>query len=206
VIRLWRAPWSTNVERVALALAYKNLEVESVVISYDDRSPVEAVSGQGLVPVIEDDGEVIADSAQILEHLDRRYPSPPLYPAGPARRAEVELFVDWFNRVWKLAPNAIEAELTASEPDQARIDALSAEMRDRLGLFEHLLAGRDHLFGDFGVADCIAFPFLKFAAGRDPADEELFHRVLEDYQRPAAADLPRLRAWIERVDGRPRAY
>lgn len=206
MIRLWRAPWSTNVERVALALAYKGLEVESVLISYDDRTPVEAISGQGLVPVIEEDGEVVADSARILEHLERRHPEPPLYPADPARRAEVDVFVDWFNRVWKVAPNAIEAELTASEPDRTAIDSLAATMSEHLGLFERLLDGREHLFGDFGAADCVAFPFLKYAAGRDPADDELFHRVLEDHQRPAAAGLPRLRAWIERVDARPRGY
>ncbi len=205
MIRLWRAPWSTNVERVALALAHKGLEVKSVLISYDDRSPVEAVSGQGLVPVIEDGGDVVADSTRILEYLERRYPQPPLFPADPARRAEVEVFIDWFNRVWKLAPNAIEAELTAPSPDPARIDALAATMREHLSLFERLLDGRDHLFGDFGAADCVAFPFLEFAAGRDPEDEELFHRVLEDQQRAVAGDLPQLLAWIGRVDARPRA-
>jgi hypothetical protein len=30
LVRLLRAPWSTNVERVALALAHKGMEVESV--------------------------------------------------------------------------------------------------------------------------------------------------------------------------------
>src|SRR5918995_647977 len=80
VIRLWRAPWSTNVERVALALAYKQLEVESVMIDYADRSPVIEVSGQALVPVIEDGGTVVADSTAILRHLEERYPDPPLFP------------------------------------------------------------------------------------------------------------------------------
>lgn len=206
MIRLWRAPWSTNVERVTLALAYKGLDVESVLISYNDRSPVEAVSGQGLVPVIEDDGEVVADSTRILEYLERRYPEPPLYPAAPARRAEVDVFIDWFNQVWKVAPNALEAELRAALPDARRIEELAASMHAHLDLFERLLAGRDHLYGDFGAADCIAFPFLKFAHGRDPDDDELFHRLLEEHQRPAAARLPHLLAWIERVDARPRAY
>ena len=40
MIRLYRAPFSTNVERVALALAHKELRVESVVIDYRDRSEV----------------------------------------------------------------------------------------------------------------------------------------------------------------------
>jgi glutathione S-transferase len=99
VIRLYRAPFSTNVERVALALAYKGLEAESVVIDYADRSPVIEVSGQGLVPVVTDGGEVVADSTAILRHLERRYPEPPLFPADSARRAELDVFLEWFNEV-----------------------------------------------------------------------------------------------------------
>ena len=74
MIRLYRAPWSTNCERVALALARKDLEVESVLIDYSDRSPVERVSGQPLVPVIVDGDQVVFDSIAILRHLDERYP------------------------------------------------------------------------------------------------------------------------------------
>ena len=73
---------------MAIALGLKGLEVDSVVISYEDRSPVVAVSGQGLVPVIVDEGEVVADSIRILRHLDERYPEPRLFPADPARRAD----------------------------------------------------------------------------------------------------------------------
>ena len=87
MITLYRAPFSTNVERVGIALALKGRQVDSVVISYEDRSPVVEVSGQGLVPVIVDDGQVVADSTRILRHLDERYPEPRLFPSDPSRRA-----------------------------------------------------------------------------------------------------------------------
>jgi glutathione S-transferase len=205
VIRLFRAEWSTNCERVGLALAHKGLEVESVLIDYADRSPVEEVSGQGLVPVIEDEGRVVNDSRAILAYLEERYPNPALYPADPARRAEVDVFGDWFERVYKAAPNAIAAELGRADPDAAAIEPWGAEMRERLDLFERHLDGRDYLFGEFGAADCLAYPFLKYAAGREPADDELFHRILEEHQ-PLGDDHPRLGAWIARVAERPRAY
>jgi glutathione S-transferase len=205
VLRLYRAPYSTNVERVALALAHKGVEVESVVIGYDDRSEVERVSGQGLVPVLDDDGTIVADSMAIVRHLDERFPDPPLYPADEARRAEMLVFVDWFNRVWKGPPNEIEAELGRPEPDRERIAALSAEMAAALDRFEAMLAGRDHLMGDdFSAADCAVFPFVKYALYRDPDDDELFHRILEEHQ-PLGDDHARLDAWIRRVDRRPRA-
>jgi glutathione S-transferase len=203
VIRLYRAPFSTNVDRVAIALALKGLEAESVVISYEDRSPVVEVSGQGLVPVIVDDGEVIADSTRILRHLDERYPDPPLFPADPARRAEVDIFLEWFNEVWKAAPNGIEDELEKPEPDRERVEELSGRMRARLGLFEGLLEDREYLFGELSAADLAAIPFLKYAMNRDPADDELFHRILEEHQQ-LGGEYPRLAAWIERMDALPR--
>jgi glutathione S-transferase len=205
MLRLFRAPFSTNVERVALALAHKGLEVESVEISYADRSPVIEVSGQLLVPVLVDGDEVIPDSTRILRHLEERWPDPPLFPPDPARRAELDVFLEWLNEVWKRPPNAIEEELGRPQPDHDRIAALSARMRGWLDVFEAMLDGRDHLFGDdFSAADCAAFPFLKFAKLRDPADDELFHRILEDNLRLDDRH-PRLSAWIDRVNERPRA-
>jgi len=204
-LRVFRIPFSTNVERVALAAGHKGLEVEWIDVDADDRSPVVAASGQDLVPVLLDGDETIADSTAIIEHLERRFPEPPLYPADEARRAEVELFVDWFNRVWKRPPNLIAAELEGDEPDAAAVNRWSARMAASLDRFESLLAGRPYLYDAFGVADCIAFPFLKYAVlGTPPDDDELFHRILVEHQ-PLGSGYPRLRAWVARVDERPRS-
>ena len=107
MLRLYRFQYSTNVERVALALAHKGLEVESVAVDPADRSPLRELSGQDLVPVLVDGDDVITDSVRIMQHLERRFPDPPLFPAGRAARAEVEIFLDWFNRAWKREPNLI---------------------------------------------------------------------------------------------------
>ena len=203
-LRLYRAPWSTNVERVALALAHKGLEAEPVWIEYSDRSVVERVSGQGLVPVLEHEGRVVVDSMQIVRYLEQRFPDPPLYPAEPARRAEMLVFIEWFNEVWKRPPNLIAEALEQGSPDATEVERLGARMRGWLDLFESLLDGRPYLMGeDFSAADCAAFPFLKYALGRDPDDDELFHRVLEERLRLDGGH-PRLAEWIRRVDERPR--
>ena len=203
-MRLFRAKFSTNVERVALALAHKGIEVESVWIDYSDRSAVEAVSGQGLVPVLEHDGEVICDSPIILAWLEEHQPEPRLFPPEDPRAVEMEIFIDWFNAFWKAWPNAIEAEMGQPEPNEASIADYSTAMDTALDHFERMLTGRDHIFVDeFSAADCIAFPFLKYALRRDPEDDELFHRILDEHQ--SLEGRPQLAAWIERVDARPRA-
>lgn len=204
MIRLYGFPYSTNMERVQLALGHKDLEAEYVAVPYDDRSAVRALSGQDLVPVIDHDGAIVCDSPVILEYLDAQFPELPLYPPGHGRRAETKVFIDWFNRVWKVPPNAIEAELGKDEPDQAKIEAWQQQMRGFLPLFEDMLAGRDYLMGDeLSAADCVAWPFLRYALiPPDAADTYLFHAILVA-NMPLGNQCDRLKDWIRRVADEP---
>lgn len=204
MLRVFRIPFSTNVERVSLALARKGLEVEWVDVDPADRTPVERVSGQSLVPVLVDERRVVSDSTVILRYLEDLQPEPALFPRDEARRAELEVFLDWFNRVWKRPPNEIEAERGKADPDRARIDELGRELTGSLDLFEALLVGRDYLFGEFSAADCAAFPFLKYGVIYDDADTEEFHVILREHLA-LGGEYPRLEAWIHRVDAHPRA-
>ena len=195
MIRVHRIPFSTNVERVALALGHKGLDVEWVDHDPADRSAIRKLSGQDLVPVAEVDGEVIFDSTRIIERLEELHPDPPLYPPEPRARAMTVLFVEWFNEVWKRPPNA----LAGGASDPALGERLSGWQRN----FEQLLDGTDYLLGEFGAADVFAFPFLKYATVLSaPDDDEPFHAVLREHLAPCP---PRLAAWITRVDERPRA-
>ena len=125
----------------------------------------------------------------ILDWLEERFPEPPLYPREPARRAEVEVFVDWFNRVWKRPPNLIADEEEKPQPDAARIAELGARMRASVAVFEELLDGRDYLFGEFGDrrrasrSRSSSTPVF----GLPPGDDERFHAILVEHQPLAAA-------------------
>jgi glutathione S-transferase len=203
-LRLYAIPFSTNVERVALALGHKGVDADVVMCDPADRTPIREASGQELVPVLDDEGFVVADSSRIIEHLEERFPDPPLFPADPASRAETRVFVDWFNRVWKVPPNRIEEELGAKPPDHVLIEALAAEMRASLALFEELLQGRSHLLGEeFSAADCAAFPFLKYGLWLREDDDERFHRILAEHLS-LDGGYSRLEDWLRRVDERPR--
>ncbi len=201
---VYRVAFSTNVERVSLGLAHKGLAVQWVDVDPSDRSDVEGVSGQPLVPVLVHNGTVVADSTAILRYLEEQVPDPPLWPEVVARRAELDVFLDWFNRVWKRPPNEIEAERGKPEPDDARIGELGRELSGSLDVFEQLLADRDYLYGEFGAADCAAFPFLKYALVYDESDTEEFHLILREFL-VLNGKYPSVEAWIRRVDEHPRA-
>ena len=195
-IRVWCVPYSTNVERVALALGHKGLAAEWIEVPYEDRSEIRRVSGQELVPVLEHDGRVIVDSPVILRYLEELQPEPPLWPRRVPRRAEVDIFVDWFNRLWKRAPNLI-ADGEGSEA------TYGPRITESLDLFESLLEGRAFLFGDaLGIADVVAYPFLKYAALWEKGDEHEFHRILQRWL--PIEGRPGVEAWIRRVQALPR--
>ena len=70
VLRVYRIPFSTNVERIALAAGHKGIAIEWVDVDPDDRSPVRAVSGQDYVPVLDDGGTIVADSPGVFKRID----------------------------------------------------------------------------------------------------------------------------------------
>jgi glutathione S-transferase len=197
MLRVHRIPFSTNVERVALAAGLKGLTVEWVDHDPADRSAVRALSGQDLFPVAEfEDGSVVHDSPAILRRLEALQPEPPLWPTDPARQAEADVFTEWFNVVWKGPPNRIAdgAEL----PDDRRWLAASRDV------FENLLAERRFLLGDeAGIADVVAFPFLRYGRGLEPGDTDPFHAVLASHLH--LEGHPRLRAWLARCNRLPRS-
>jgi glutathione S-transferase len=200
VIRVHRIPFSTNVERVALAAGHKGIEIEWVDHDPADRSAVVALSGQRLVPIAEIAGAVVRGSMRIVDRLEELRPEPPLLSADPVDRARARIFVSWFDRVWKGPPNALDAD---AEPPDA--DALRSRCREWTSWCDDLLGNSPFLGGDaLGVADICAFPFLKFAVvDPAPGDEERFHGILVDLLR--SDSHPKLDEWVRRVDALPRA-
>jgi maleylacetoacetate isomerase len=79
--------------RVRIALNLKKLPYEAVFIHLrrNDQSKPDylAVNPQGLVPALEDGGELLIQSLAIIEYLDETYPEPPFLPARAAERARV---------------------------------------------------------------------------------------------------------------------
>jgi glutathione S-transferase len=182
---------------VAIPAGLKGLRVEWVDHDAADRSAIRSLSGQGLFPVAElPGGRLLTDSPVILRALDELAPDPPLWPADPTARAVADVFAEWFNLVWKGPPNRI-----ADGAEQPGDRAWLAASRD---VFAGLLAAHPYLLGaQPGIADVLAYPFLRYGRGCAPGDDDPFHAVLAEHLDPAGR--PRLGAWLDRCAALPRA-
>jgi glutathione S-transferase len=214
-LRVYRIPYSTNVDRIAIAARFKGIDVAWVDVDPADRAVVREVSGQELVPVAvvpADGGEVVVDSPRILEAIERRWPDPPLWPTDAGAAALADVFCRRFNEIWKGPPNRLTELLgpvdldrdRLSDADRRAVDDDAARLRIWLGRFEERLVDQDHLGADeFGICDVTAYPFLRYGCQPLPAgDDHAFHRVLAEYGAFDATTHPRLTAWCARVEER----
>jgi len=79
--------------KVRDALRYKRVPFETI----NATSPIQVrkLNPRGKLPVIIDDGMKLADSSEIIRHLETRHPEPRLYPQDPRTRAMALMIEDW---------------------------------------------------------------------------------------------------------------
>ncbi|MCS6946551.1 MAG: maleylacetoacetate isomerase [Steroidobacteraceae bacterium] len=92
-VRLWGYYRSSAAYRVRIAIHFKGLSVRTTPVHLrrgeQERLDYLRVNPQGLVPVLEHDGQLIRQSLAIIEYLEERFPEPPLLPSRAADRAFV---------------------------------------------------------------------------------------------------------------------
>lgn len=150
-LRLIDAPRCPYCARVRIVLAEKGVPYETVVIDLDDRPAwLYELNPVGRVPVLDEDGWALPESAVINELIEERYPEPPLLPADPAARAAARLAIfryeDFTRPYYALRRGQEGAEV-------AFADALAA--------LDATLAGTPYLTGAaFGLADAAYVPWV----------------------------------------------
>jgi len=165
--------------RVRIVLAEKGVEYETIEIDLSDRPAwIYEKNTTGRVPVFEEDGWVLPESAVIMEYLDERYPAPALLAADPAERALARLWIfrhDDFTRPYYA--------LRRGEPDaRARLDV-------ELERLDATFGSRAWLGGSaYGLADIAYVPWVLRARG-------MLDVPLDPY--PAVA------GWVARMLERP---
>jgi glutathione S-transferase len=81
-----------------MALAHKGLTVETIPWRFTEKAMI-AFSGQGLVPVLVDDGRVVTDSWAIAVWLEETYPDRPSLFGGAGGRGAARFVQAWADDV-----------------------------------------------------------------------------------------------------------
>jgi glutathione S-transferase len=181
-LTLYDAPRCPYCARVRIVLAEKGIPFEVVEVDLSDRPAwIYEKNDTGRVPVLEEDGWPLPESAVIMEYLEERYPEPALLPVDPADRAEARL------RIHR------GEELTSPYYALRRGEAGARDRLDaELGRLDALLRSRAWLGGaGYGLADIALVPWLLRARVSMGVDLDRFSalalwlgRLLE---RPAVA-------------------
>jgi RNA polymerase-associated protein len=151
VITLYDAARCPFCARVRIVLAEKGLSYDTVEIDLADRPAwLYDLNPAGKVPVLDEDGWILPESAVIAEYLNERYPEPPLWPDDPGERAAGRLLVFRFDDF--------------SQPYYALRrgeDGAQERFEDELAALDSVLAGMPWLSGrGFGLADVAFLPWL----------------------------------------------
>jgi glutathione S-transferase len=175
--------------RVRWALEEAGLEYEVRLIGREDQTSDEYLRLQpfGQVPVFEEDGLVLFESAAIVLHIAGR--SEALLPADPAGRARVTAWMfAAMNSVEPYISNLVSIDLfnVGQEWAKLRRPAALEALQKRLGRLADRLDGRDYLEDRFTAADLLMTTVLRFLRHTD-----------------LVAQMPALDAYQRRCEARP---
>ena len=179
MLTLYDAPRCPYCARVRIVLAEKRVPYETLVIDLGDRPGwLYEKNPAGKVPVLEEDGWCLAESAVIAEYLEERYPEPALLPVDAGARADVRLLA--FRHDDLTSPYYA---LRRGDPGGGAALALA------LAGLDGVLTTRPFLSGpSFGLADPAYVPWVIRA------------RALLGV---SLAPFPLLEDWLERLTERP---
>lgn len=161
------------------------IAVDATTKRTEDGRDFRTIHPLSLVPALRgDDGELLLESAAILQWVAARFPEAALAPAEPRQRAQLQQWLSFIGT--ELHKAVFVPLLDPKAPEGAKSYALS-HAASRLAVLEQQLDGRDFLLDRFSVADAYLGAILNWTRVT-PVDLEPF---------------PRLRAYQARLLGRP---
>ena len=186
-MKLYSGPLSMFGAKAEIALREKGFDFElemvpfEMKVLYEPRHPeVVRINPKRQVPVLIDGDLELFDSTQIFEYLESLKRDPPLWPSEPRARARARLLEHksdegYFPQIGRL--------MSDSKAPGAH-DAAARFHED----MERTIGGQEWIAGAYGYVD-IAFYMAQLFGERMGA--------------PVSDDLPRLRAWRDRMSARP---
>lgn len=191
-ITLHGAPLSPFVRKVRVVLAEKQLEYKIDPISpFAPPAEFEKLSPLKRIPVLRDDSEgpdaTIADSSAICGYLEKKYPTPALYPSQAFAYGQALWFEEYADSDFITATGlgmfrpVVVNKLMKQTPDMdlAR-DTWDTKVPRFLNYYEGHLRGRSYFVGDsFTIADiAVASPFVNVAHAGFAPDESKYPNLV----------------------------
>lgn len=190
-MKLYRHPLSGHCHRVELLMSLLRLDYELIDVDLaageHQQQKFLDMNLFGQIPVLDDNGTVIADSNAILVYLAGKYdPTSSWLPTEPAAAAEVQRFL------------SVAAGQIAYGPAAARlVNVLGIEFVEHgeairraealLSVLERHLDRQRFLAGSLSIADIAAYSYIAHAPEGGVS--------LEPY--------PNVRAWLQRIEALP---
>jgi glutathione S-transferase len=190
-IKLHRHPLSGHCHRVELLLSLLDLPYQTIDVDLlagaHKKADFLALNVFGQVPVIEDDGLVVADSNAILVYLATRYDDGRWLPRAPGQAAEVQRWLSVAAGPLAHGPGA--ARLGVVFGAKVNMEDCAARAHALFATMEKVLGGRPFLTGSGPtIADLALYAYTARAPeGKIPL-----------------GDYPSLRSWLARIEALPR--
>lgn len=189
-IKLYSFPRSGHAHRVELMLSLLGLPFELVFVDLakgeHKQAEFLALNAFGQVPVIDDQGVVLADSNAILVYLAQKYGQGRWLPSDPVGAARVQRWL------------SVAAGPIAFGPAVARLITVFGAQRNA----EEAIA-RSHALLEVVEQELAASPYL---AGSEPtiADIAGYSYIAHAPEgNVSLADYPQVRAWLARIEALP---
>jgi glutathione S-transferase len=160
--QLYQLSISPSCQRVFATLTIKGVEYDPIDIDISKKEcPADFVkiSRFGKVPVLVHDGQVILESANIIQYIDEVWPTPALMlPRDPKKRAYARQWIQYSDR--ELFDR--DAQFTHVERDLERKQKACSDLFEVLALMDRELAGKDKWFlgDDLSLVDCMMAPTM----------------------------------------------
>lgn len=176
---VYGSSFSPFVRKTLAFIAGKGLEVDHRPVQFQDRSPeFRACSPLGKIPGFEDGELRLSDSSAICHYVERKYPTPSLFPDRPEDVGRMVWFEEFNDTVLIAAAGKVFFNLFAKPrllnvpPDMPIVErALAEELPPLYDYLEGQIAG-PFLVGDrLTLADlAIACPFVNLKLAGHPLD------------------------------------
>jgi GSH-dependent disulfide-bond oxidoreductase len=184
--------WTTpNGRKVSILLEELGIDynVHSINIGKDEQHSPDflKISPNNKIPAIvdHDTGVSLMESGAIMVYLAEKYGR--FLPEGQAARAEVMQWLMW--QMGGFGPMAGQAHhFLHFNPGKAAYaeDRFNAEVKRLYGVLDKQLEGRNHICGEYSIADMACWPWVS----------------RYEWQQIDLADYPNVRAWYQRLRAR----